>query len=59
MDKFKIDDRVKSVYGYGIVNSVSADGSHYLIDDEDFNWVKEEELELQVTEELKERKQND
>ena len=47
MNKFKIDDAINSPYGFGIVHEVSADGSKYLVDDdEDFSWVKEEEIKL-------------
>ena len=47
MNKFKIDDSVKSIYGFGVVHDISANGSRYLVDDDEgFSWIKEEELEL-------------
>ena len=48
MNKFKIDDSVKSIYGFGVVHDISANGSRYLVDDDEgFSWIKEEELELE------------
>jgi len=47
MNKFKIDDSVKSIYGFGVVHDISANGSKYLVDDDEgFSWIKEEELVL-------------
>ena len=47
MNKFKINDSVKSIYGFGVVHDINANGSRYLVDDDEgFSWIKEEELEL-------------
>ena len=47
MNKFKINDTVQSIYGFGVVHDISANGSRYLVDDDEgFSWIKEEELEL-------------
>ncbi len=45
--KFRINDTVKSIYGFGVIHDISDNGTKCLIDDDEgFSWVKAEELEL-------------
>jgi hypothetical protein len=47
MNKFKVDDTVKTSLGYGVVHEVSENGMRYLIDDDtDFGWFAEKDIEL-------------
>ena len=45
MNKFKINDTIKTVYGFGVVHDVSENGMRYLVDDDtDFGWFSEKDI---------------